>query len=164
MGAPAASPGVKLALDHHYSPQIAVQLRKRRCDVIAIIESGWEHEDDGPLLALCATESRTLLTNNVADFTVIARRWALQGRHHAGLIFTSDASMPRGRDTIGRYVSTLQTLIRANPGDDGFTDRIHWLGRAIASEKAALAIFEAEGSESRLVDAKENLKLLPVLQ
>jgi hypothetical protein len=118
---------VKLALDHHYSPQIAVQLRKRRCDVIAVIERGWEQEDDEPLVALCTTESRALLTNNVADFTVIARRWALEGRQHAGLIFTSDASMPRGRHTTGRYVTALQTLIRANPDGDGFTDRVQWL-------------------------------------
>jgi hypothetical protein len=123
MGAPAASPGVKLALDHHYSPRIAIQLRKRRCDVIAVIERGWEHEDDEPLLALCTGETRALLTNNVADFTVIARRWALEGRQHAGLSFTSDASMPRGRHTIGRYVTALQTLLRANPADNAFVDR-----------------------------------------
>jgi len=110
-----------------YSPQIAVQLRKRRCDVVAVIERGWEHEDDEPLLALCAGETRALLTNNVADFTVIARRWALEGRQHAGLIFTSDASLPRGRHTIGRYVTALQALVRANPADNAFIDRVHWL-------------------------------------
>lgn len=116
-----------LALDHHYSPQIAVQLRKRRCDVIAVLERGWEHEDDEALLALCAGENRALLTNNVSDFTVIARRWALEDRHHAGLIFTSDAGLPRGRNTIGLYVTALQALIRANPGNEAFHDRIHWL-------------------------------------
>jgi hypothetical protein len=127
MGAPAAGAGVKLALDHHYSNQIAVQLRKRRCDAVAAIEQGWEQEDDEPLLGLCLTEGRALLTNNVADFTVIARRWALEGRPHAGLIFTSDASMPRGRNTIGVYVDALQALMRANQGDEAFLDRIHWL-------------------------------------
>jgi hypothetical protein len=106
---------VKLALDHHYSTQIASQLRKRRCDAIAILERGWESEDDEPLLALCAAESRILLTNNVADFTVIARRWTLPGRHHAGLVFTSDVSLPRSRDTIGRYVTALQTLCGPTP-------------------------------------------------
>lgn len=118
---------MKLALDHHYSSQIAIQLRKRRCDVVAAIERGWEEEEDEPLLSLCADESRTLLTNDVADFTVIARRWALQGRHHAGLVFTSDVSLPRSRHTIGLYVTALQGLMRGNPGDDAFTDRIHWL-------------------------------------
>ena len=118
---------MKLALDHHYSPQIAVQLRKRRCDVIAVLERGWEQEDDETLLALCHNEQRGLVTNNVSDFTVIARRWALEGRHHAGLIFTSDASLPRGRNTIGLYVTAIQGLIRTNPGDETFVDRIHWL-------------------------------------
>ena len=118
---------MKVALGHHYSPQIAVQLRKRRCDVSAVLERGWEQEDDETLLALCHGEERALVTNNVSDFTVIARRWVLEGRHHAGLIFTSDAILPRGRDTIGLYVTALQDLARANTGDDAFLDRIHWL-------------------------------------
>ncbi len=118
---------MRLALDHHYATRIAVQLRKRRCDVAAAIEQGWEQEDDETLLGICAAEKRALLTNNVADFAVIARRWALQGRPHAGLVFTSDASMPRSDQTIGRYVSALQTLMRANPGEGAFHDRIHWL-------------------------------------
>jgi hypothetical protein len=127
MGAPAAGAGVKLALDHHYSAQIAVQLRRRRCDVVAAIERGWEHEDDEELLSLCDGEGRALLTNNVGDFTVIARRWAVEGRRHAGLIFTSDTGMPRNRYTIGTYVAALQALMRANPGDGAFSDRVHWL-------------------------------------
>jgi hypothetical protein len=35
--------------------------------------------------------------------------------------------MPRGRQTIGRYVEVLEALLRANPRDDAFTDRIQWL-------------------------------------
>jgi hypothetical protein len=127
MGAPATGAGVKLALDHHYSDQIAIQLRRRRCDVVAAIERGWEQEDDESLLSFCAAEERALLTNNVADFTVIARRWALEGRTPAGLVFSSDAGMPRSRNTIGLYVTAIQALMRANPADDAFVDRIHWL-------------------------------------
>ena len=118
---------MKLALDHHYSTQIAIQLRKRRCDVIAIAERVWDTEDDATLLVLCADEQRALVTNNVSDVAVIARRWALEGRHHAGLIFTSDASLPRGKNTIGLYVTELQALIRAHPVENAFTDRAHWL-------------------------------------
>ncbi len=118
---------MRLLLDHHYSPEIARRLRKRGHDVLAAMERRWEGEDDEALLTLCAGEQRALLTNNVRDFTVLARNWATGGRPHAGLVFTSDASLPRGRRTIGRYVSALDALLAANPGDDAFTDRVSWL-------------------------------------
>lgn len=118
---------MKLALDHHYSPTIAVELRERGHDVGAAIERGWQTETDEALLEICANEQRALLTNNVADFAVIARRWAIEGRSHCGLIFTSDASMPRSRQSIDSYVDTLDKLLVANPGEAVFTDRAHWL-------------------------------------
>jgi hypothetical protein len=118
---------VKLALDHHYSPTIATELRARGHDVIAVIERGWEEEDDEPLLALCSDESRALVTNNVGDFTLIARRWAVEGRQHSGLIFTSDASMPRSRGAIGLYVGALDKLLSSNQSGEAFVDRVHWL-------------------------------------
>ncbi len=114
---------MKLALDHHYSTHIALRLREHGHDVIAAVEKGWEAEDDEPLLASCETDGRALVTNNVADFTVIARRWATQGRCHAGLIFTSDARMPRSRDTIGRYIEALDTLLKANPAEKALTEQ-----------------------------------------
>jgi hypothetical protein len=53
--------------------------------------------------------------------------WAIEGRRHSGLIFSSDVSMPRDRQTIGRFVEILEELLRANPRLDAFTDRIQWL-------------------------------------
>lgn len=118
---------MKLALDHHYATAIAVQLRERGHDVVAAIEQGWEAHDDATLLAACGAERRALLTNNVSDFVALAMHWAATGRAHSGLVFTSDASMPRGRSTIGRYVSALDELLRANPGEDALRDQVHWL-------------------------------------
>jgi hypothetical protein len=118
---------VKLALDHHYTPLIAKGLRQRGHDVVAAVEVGWEAEDDEPLLVLCRDDQRALLTNNVADFATIARRWQADGRTHEGLIFTSDVSLARTRDTIGRFVEAITTLMQDNPDDDSFTERIHWL-------------------------------------
>lgn len=118
---------MKLAIDHHYPNTIADVLQAQGHDVVTALERGWDRQDDEPLLALCVAESRTLLTNNVADFAVIARRWAAEGRQHAGLIFTSDASLPRTRVMTGRYVELLEPVLLAHPGDRDFDDRIHWL-------------------------------------
>jgi hypothetical protein len=106
---------------------IASRLRARGHDVVAALERGWQETDDESLLIMCDEDRRALLTNNVADFMTIARRWAAEGRRHSGLVLTSDTSMPRNRSTIGRYVTALDKLIRSNAGDDAFVDRVHWL-------------------------------------
>ncbi|MGH9246360.1 MAG: DUF5615 family PIN-like protein [Acidimicrobiales bacterium] len=118
---------MRLALDHHYSTRIAIELRRRGHDVVAAIEEGWQAAEDEALLEDCARVGRALLTNNVSDFTAIARRWAIEGRAHRGLIFTSDTSMPRSRHTTRRYVAALDALLTSNPSDGAFVDRVHWL-------------------------------------
>jgi hypothetical protein len=118
---------VKLVLDHHYSRIIAEQLRAKDHDVVAAVEQGWEQLDDEPLLEGCRSERRALLTNNVADFVAIVRRWAAQGQPHAGLVFTSDASLPRNRGTIGKHIALLDDLLARHPATDEFVDRVHWL-------------------------------------
>lgn len=117
---------MRLALDNHYSPTIAVRLREAGHDVVAAVERAWEREDER-ILAICSEETRVLMTNDIADFTAIYRRWAADGRSHSGLIFTSDAGMPRGRATIGRLVEALDALLILHPGEDAFKDRVHWL-------------------------------------
>lgn len=103
-------------------------------DAVGALEMGWDLEEDESLLVPCNSEQRALLTNNVADFTVIARRWAVEGRRHAGLIFTSDTALPRSRATIGKYVQLLDDLLRSNQRDEAFVDRVHWLTTYALSE------------------------------
>ena len=118
---------MKLALDNHYSPLIAQHLRASDHDVIAVAEREWERDEDEVVLTSCTAEGRALVTNNVSDFAIIDREWSAQGRVHSGLIFASDASMPRHRSSIGRHVAALAELVQQNPSDDAFRGRTHWL-------------------------------------
>jgi len=118
---------VRLALDHHYPSAIAEQLRRKGHDAVTALERGWHAEADDSLLTLCLGEQRALLTNNVVDFMTLARQWATTGQQHAGLIFTSDATLPRTHAMVGRYVRLLDVLCRTNPHVDALHDRVHWL-------------------------------------
>lgn len=78
---------MRLFLDAHISgPRIAQTLRGRGHDLRAADE---ERELDGledeQLLDLAAEDTRAMITFDVKDFTVIARRWAEAARPHAGL-------------------------------------------------------------------------------
>jgi hypothetical protein len=77
---------VRLFLDAHISARrVAAPLRKKGHDVRAADE---ERELDGltdeELLSIAAGEGRILVTFDVKDFPVIARRWAEAGHAHAG--------------------------------------------------------------------------------
>ena len=118
---------MRLTLDHHYSPAIAIRLRAGGHDVVAALERGWHADSDLALLEACAAEQRALLTNNVADFMVLARRWQSEGREHAGLVLTSDGRFPRTTAAMTPLVDALHHLLVGHP--DGLVGRVHWLTR-----------------------------------
>lgn len=116
------------AFDHHYSPRIAEGLRAGGIEAVTAFEHGWHTCTDEELLARCHDEGFILVTNNIADFTIVIREWALQGRTHAGIVFTSDSTLPRTRSSTGRFVTALAALVNRYP--QGMVDRVHWLNPA----------------------------------
>jgi hypothetical protein len=118
---------VKVVLDHHFPLRIAVLLRDLGHDVQAAQELGWQDLDDDALLTLCMGEGYALMTNNVSDCAVLARHWQAEGRAHAGLVFTSDASRPRTREAVGRFVADVAALMAEHPSDAGLLGRVMWL-------------------------------------
>ncbi len=116
---------MRVFLDHHYPAVIAEQLRVLGLAAELLLERDWHFLDDEVVLQACQAEGVTLVTNNVADFMVIARRWQVQGRSHSGLIFTSDRRWPRTRHGAVALAAALTELL----GDEQreWVDRIHWL-------------------------------------
>jgi predicted nuclease of predicted toxin-antitoxin system len=118
---------VKLLLDEHYADEFAAQLRAAGHDAVTVSERGLKGTDDESLLALAVSEGRALLTNNARDFLPLVGRWVVSGDEHCGLVLSSDASMPRAKNTMGRYVEVLGALMTANPEPRALANQVRWL-------------------------------------
>jgi predicted nuclease of predicted toxin-antitoxin system len=119
---------VRLLLDEHYSPEIARQLRARGHDVVAVAERpDLLGLGDDELLARMTEERRAIMTNNVKDFMPLANRAAAASDHHFGLLLTSDRSMPRRSDAIGRFVDSLDGFLQRHKDEESYRNHVQWL-------------------------------------
>ena len=119
---------MRLLLDEHYSPEIARQLCARGHDVVAVAaRADLVGLSDDDLLRRMAQERRAIMTNNVKDFMPLAARAAQAAVDHYGLLFTSDRSMPRRSDAIGRLVDALDAFLQRHQGEDGHRNQVQWL-------------------------------------
>jgi predicted nuclease of predicted toxin-antitoxin system len=117
---------VKLLLDEMLPAAVAVQLRTRGHDVVALTEQ--EHlrsSSDRRVLAIAVTEQRAVVTENLADFRTMTARLVADGQTHPGLILSSSRIFPRGdRRTVGRLVRALEALLNHPPTGESWE---HWL-------------------------------------
>ena len=118
---------MKLLLDEHYSEEIARRLRSRGHNVVGVREAGLAGLDDQAVLEAAVAEGRAVVTNNVRHFMPLHNEWLATGRDHLGIVFTSDASMPRAKRTIGLFVRRLEKLLAAHRRHDGLAGSGHWL-------------------------------------
>ena len=120
---------MRLLLDEMISPRTARGLRETGHDVQAIKRDRPElsGKSDQELVRRMATERRTIVTNDVDDFTMIHEQLLAAGQEHHGMIFTDDATMPRTKDAIPQWVQTLTKLLADNPDDDSLHNQIHYL-------------------------------------
>ena len=119
---------MKLLLDEMYSSAIAEELRGRGHDVSAVTERPeLPSLPDADVFLAAQEEQRSLVTENIGDFSSIADDFDRQGRVHYGLVLIDPATYPRGKEaTIGRLVVGLDQLVKEHP-IDAATSRRHWL-------------------------------------
>jgi hypothetical protein len=82
---------------------------------------------DRDLVRQMATERRAIVTNDIADFQAIHDQCLAAGEEHYGMIFTFDATMPRTKDTLPRWVQALTKLLAEHAHEDALRNRVHHL-------------------------------------
>ena len=117
---------MKLVVDEMYAPAVAAQLRARGHDAVAVAEiAGLAGASDAALLDWARSSQRVLLTENAADFLPLHAAALQSGEPHAGIVFTSNSALPRGRaSTVGALVKALDALMRDAPDVEG---DVRWL-------------------------------------
>jgi hypothetical protein len=119
---------VRLLFDEHYAPEIGRKLRASGHDVDCVAERpDLRGRSDEQLFALMPAERRAIVTEDWADFGVLAGRAAAEGTDHYGIVFTSQASLPRGKNTIGLYVRVFDEFLRRYPADDAIRQSTCWV-------------------------------------
>jgi hypothetical protein len=128
MGQRAGSARLKLLIDEMYPPSIAEQLRDRGGDAEAVTERPELRAlADTHLFALAQQEQRTVVTENIDDFSVIAGNYDQRSQPHFGLVLVPHSSYPRSSTaTIGRMVAELDRLLGEHP-EQTPTSLRHWL-------------------------------------
>ncbi len=84
---------IRFFTDEDVYGAIAAALRRRKIDVCSTPEVGRRGQSDESQLEWATAESRIFLTFNVAHFVQLHATWLQQGRHHAGIIVSSQRAI-----------------------------------------------------------------------
>jgi|SRR5579872_1406961 len=122
---------LRLLLDEHIAPAVATGLRRRHKTLMVHAISEWEQgtflgRDDAACLAEATRQSLTFVTYDRRTIPPLLKRWAEEGRSHAGVIFIDDHNIAPGN--VGTIVRALSALIR-EAGASDWRDRIAFLRR-----------------------------------
>jgi hypothetical protein len=99
---------------------VAPALRKDGVNAVSTPEAGRLGETDEAQLVWAAGQGRVLVTFNVAHFAALHTAWIRQGRHHAGIVVSSQR-------LVGDVVRRLLRLSRAKDAP-ALCDQLEFLG------------------------------------
>jgi hypothetical protein len=122
---------LKLLLDEHISPAVAVGLRRRHRSLTVNFMAEWEDgqflgQDDSACLERAAEQGLTLVTYDRRTIPPLLKTWAEAGQDHGGVVFIDEKTISPAN--VGGQVRALSDLAR-NAGKWDWTDRICFLHR-----------------------------------
>lgn len=124
---------MRLLLDEMWAPAIAVELRKRRFDVVAVNEQPqagrYAGAADDRVFALAQEDGRGIVTDNIADYDKARRDWESRGSAHYGVIYALDPpfNRHRGDTVIGQVVNALERFLSSSEAAEEPSNRLHYL-------------------------------------
>ena len=103
---------MRLLLDEMHAPAVAAALTEDGFDVVAVAaDPSLRGAGDADLLDYATATGRAPVTEDVTDFSALSADRAVDGEHHAGLIFTNPNRFNRA--TLA-YPGSLIAALRAS--------------------------------------------------
>ena len=110
-----------------HAPDVAQRLFADGWDVIAVAsEPDLRGLPDADIMIWATRNGRAVVTENVADFSILSQEWATGGYGHCGIVFTNPRRFDRAALAYpGNLISALDDLLRelSDPGSSW----IRWL-------------------------------------
>jgi hypothetical protein len=122
---------LRLLLDEHISPDVAIGLRLRNRTIVVHSMAKWESgnylgRDDTACLREATAQKLALVTYDRRTIPPLLKTWAEEGHSHAGVIFVDEKSItPSDIGGLGRALTVLAKEAR----DWDWTDRICFVRR-----------------------------------
>ncbi len=122
---------LRLLLDEHISPDVAMGLRRRHRALVVRWLAEWEGGnflglDDAACLSEALSQGLTFVTYDRRTIPPLLKAWAEQGRHHAGVVFVDEKTISPA--DIRGLIGALSRLARVARNWE-WTDRICFLRR-----------------------------------
>src|SRR5437016_5639904 len=110
------------------SPAIALELRERAHDVLAVAgHPGWVALSDPEVMTLARTERRAVVTSNLRDYRPLHADAIIPGGPgHSGMIVMPGTYRRTKQDT-GRIIAATEAKLTEYPGDEDLTNGECWL-------------------------------------
>ncbi len=122
---------LRLLLDEHISPRVAVGIRLRDKKIIVYGMREWEDgsflgQEDSACLREAAVQKLTLVTYDFRTIPPLLKDWAEEGRPHGGVIFVDEKTISQA--DIGGLIQSLDKLVK-EARDLDWIDRVYFLRR-----------------------------------
>lgn len=98
---------VSLYTDEDVTNQLAALVRQRGYHAVSAIDLNLIEVLDEEHLAYAAAHNMTLFTYNEADYVGLARKWAMEGRSHTGILISDQFSLRQMGDLLRRILNFL---------------------------------------------------------